>query len=70
MSVAFIIFAQTAIPVHPAKTALNYPSLGQNLEAFDVIRPFDNLNRKTKLLLHPLLPFLARKATICPDLLQ
>ena len=66
VSVALVVFAETAVVVHPAKGAFDNPALGQHLEALHSIAAFDDFNGKAELLLDSLLPRFPFKARISP----
>ena len=66
MGLPFIVFAQTAIAIHPAKTALDNPALRQQLEALGLVGTLDNLHAKPTLPLHFCLPCPPFKTTIGP----
>lgn len=67
---AFVVFAQTAIVVHPAKAAFDDPAFGQYLEACHSITAFDNFNSKPKTFLDLVLPLFSLEAAVSPHYFQ
>ena len=61
----FVMLAQATIVRQPGEGSLDHPAFGQQLESFDVIIAFDNLEDPLAKAKYPLNQF-ARVATISP----
>ena len=66
---AFVVLAQAALAVQPSECTLDYPALGQHLEADLICEFFDDLQRPAEGMLDPLDEF-ATIAAIGPDEFQ